>query len=254
MASNILFVFEGEKTEKQITNNLTKYFINENVIVQCAFCTDIYQLHREISEDEDLDTFELLKSKKQNETILSKFSRNNFAEIYMFFDYDGHASLANDDKIIELLNFFNEETSFGKLFISYPMVEALKHQSDNDDFKLLKVKAKENIGYKKIVSEQCDNKLIDFTVYTKSIWVQLIELHLKKMNYIIKNDFGIPSEKISQNDIFSKQLEKYINIDLTVAVLSSFPIFLFDYYGLAKLLELLMETPANCSPIEGEPS
>jgi hypothetical protein len=33
-----------------------------------------------------------------------------------------HSPAANDDKIIELLDFFNEETENGKLFISYPMV------------------------------------------------------------------------------------------------------------------------------------
>jgi hypothetical protein len=61
MANNILFVFEGERTAKQITKSLTQYFINENTIVQCAYCAEIYQLYRQISNDEDLDTFELLK-------------------------------------------------------------------------------------------------------------------------------------------------------------------------------------------------
>jgi len=30
MSNNILFVFEGEKTEKQIIDNLTKYFVNDD--------------------------------------------------------------------------------------------------------------------------------------------------------------------------------------------------------------------------------
>lgn len=57
MSSNILFVFEGEKTEKQIKENLTKYFVNEQSNVHCAYCSDIYQLHAKISSDENLDTF-----------------------------------------------------------------------------------------------------------------------------------------------------------------------------------------------------
>ncbi len=46
MSNHILFVFEGEKTEKQITDNLTKYFINddENTIVQCAYCNNILNI------------------------------------------------------------------------------------------------------------------------------------------------------------------------------------------------------------------
>jgi len=241
MSNHILFVFEGEKTEKQITNNLTKYFINENTIVQCAFCTDIYRLHREIAEDDDLDTFVLLKNKQQNLVALSGYNRDDFAEIYMFFDYDGHAPLADDEKVKEMLDFFNEETSTGKLFISYPMVEALKHYSDSTDFEQLKVKAKENVKYKNIVHLNSNARLRDYTAYTKEIWIDLIALHLKKMNFITNDEFSLPQENVSQYNIFRKQLEKYINVDSTVSVLSSFPIFLFDYYGFDYIMELLTE-------------
>ena len=89
MSNNILFVFEGEKTEKQITDNLTKYFLNsdENTIVRCAYCNDIYELHKVISQDEDLDTFELLKEVPQNREILTSYKRSDFAEIYLFFEF-----------------------------------------------------------------------------------------------------------------------------------------------------------------------
>lgn len=239
MANHILFIFEGEKTEKQITTNLTQYFINENTVVQCAFCTDIYQLHSEISNDNDLDTFELLKEKEQNKAILASYNRNDFAEIYLFFDYDGHATLASDEKINELLLIFNEETSFGKLYISYPMVEALKHISEKIDFKELKVKAKEKINYKKIVSEEVNNSLIDFSQYSKKNWIELIALHLKKMNFIVYENYRLPKEIIQQEKIFLKQLEKYINVDSTVSILSSFPPFLFEYYGVEFIYNIL---------------
>lgn len=231
MSNKILFVFEGEKTEKQITENLTKYFIKENTIIQCAYCTDIYKLHKELSDDDDLDAFVLLKEKPQNVSILSGYNRTDFSEIYLFFDYDGHAPLAEDRKIEEVVNFFNEETASGKLYISYPMVEALKHHSDSNDFKLKKVNAKNNIGYKKIVHDECKGTLRNLTMYSKKIWLLLSELHLKKMNYIVNNTYTLPTQNVSQSEIFHKQLEKYINIDSTVAVLSSFPIFLYDYYG-----------------------
>lgn len=52
--SNILFVFEGEKTEDQITDSFVKHFFNDKIIVTCAFCAEIYQLHKALSEDEDL--------------------------------------------------------------------------------------------------------------------------------------------------------------------------------------------------------
>ena len=241
MSNNILFVFEGEKTEKQITDNLTKYFLNsdENTIVQCAYCNDVYELHKVISQDEDLDTFALLKEIPQNEASLASYKRSDFAEIYLFFDYDGHDNLAEDDKIKEALNFFKEETSAGKLYISYPMVEALKHIPSATNFKDLKVLAKENIRYKKNVNTETQNSLKQIKKYTKNIWIYLIELHLRKMNFVTNGDYSLPKEYIPQQKIFLKQLEKYIKVDATVAVLSSFPIFLFDYYGYSSISNFL---------------
>lgn len=236
--SNILFVFEGEKTEEQLVNSLTKYFLNEKTLVKCAFCAEIYQLHKAISSDGDLDTFTLLKEIPQNKEILHEFDRDDFAEIYLFFDYDGHSTLANDDSLEEMLELFSEETESGKLLISYPMVESLKHLSVKIDFKFLKVNAKENIRYKQIVGSECDTEYLHFSKYSKETWKILVENHLNKMNYIVNNKFDFPSENYSQSVIFKNQREKYISIDSTVSVLSGFPVFIFDYYG-SKTLEIL---------------
>jgi len=241
MSNKILFVFEGVKTEKIIADSFARCFPNKNLIVQCAYCTTIYNLYNKISRDEDLDTFSLLKELPNNKEALRLYNRNDFAEVYLFFDYDGHTSSASDETLINILNFFNEETEHGRIFINYPMVESLKHYSHSIDFKELKVKAKENIKYKKIVNRVCEKELIDFHFYTKKIWTQLIELHLKKMNYVTNENYTLLSEHYSQYDIFSKQLEKYISIDSTVAVLSSFPVFLFDYYGHDFICELLLK-------------
>lgn len=196
-------------------------------------------MHKAISDDRDLDTFTLLKEIPQNKEVLKDFDRDDFAEIYLFFDYDGHSTLANDTYLEEMLDLFNEETETGKLLISYPMVESLKHLSNKIDFKLLKVNAKENIKYKKVVGDECDNEYLQFTKYTKETWRVLVENHLKKMNYIINDQFIFPNENYSQNIIFKNQREKYIKIDSTVAVLSGFPIFIFDYYGSEHIMEIV---------------
>ncbi len=230
--SKILFVFEGEKKEGQIADNFLKCFPDRNnIVIQCAHCTTIYNLYNKISKDEDLDTFSVLKENPNNRETLESYNRSDFAEVYLFFDYDGHTSSANDEKLIKALNFFDEETDFGKLYINYPMVESLKHYSESIDFKGLAVSAKDNINYKKIVNQQCSSVYIDFNKYTKEIWNVLINAHLKKMNYILTDSFSTPSHVISQGVIFSKQMEKYISFNSTIAVLNSFPIFLFEYFG-----------------------
>lgn len=231
MSSKVLFIFEGPKLEKSITDNLVKFFVNENTIVTCAYCTTIYKMYAEISNDEDLDTFNLVKDIAINKDKLKDFKRSDFAQIYMFFDYDGHATNASDKKIKDLLDFFNEETEKGKLYLSYPMVEALKHVEDFDTFEELKVLCKENIDYKKVVRQNGLESLKHIVKYDNQNWKALIDIHLKKMNKIVNNSYRFPSEVIDQSVIFDNQLEKYINVDQTIAILSAFPVFLHDYYG-----------------------
>ncbi len=64
MVNRLLFVFEGEVTEKGIVNSFTKFYLNENTVIQCAFCQDVYYLYEQLTQDRDLDLFMLLKEKK----------------------------------------------------------------------------------------------------------------------------------------------------------------------------------------------
>lgn len=232
MSNKILFIFEGERTESQIVSNLEKFFINDSATVKCVYGAEIYQIYKDIVVDEDLDTFNLLKERNvKNSEILDGYNRNDFAEIYMFFDYDGHSSLASDTTLEDLLGFFKEETDKGKLYVSYPMVESLKHICDYGSFKDLTVECKENVLYKNIVHNSCLKTLTNFNKYDIETWKQLINAHLMKMNFIVNDMFSFPIDIVPQAVIFSNQLAKYININSTVAVLSGFPVFLHDYYG-----------------------
>ena len=240
MSNNILLVLEGQK-EEAVVESLTKFFLNENTVVTSVYCTTIYKLYKEVSADEDLDVFILLREIETNKERLKNFKRTDFAEIYMFFDYDGHATNASDEKLKELLEFFDEETEKGKLYISYPMLEALKHIEDFDKFKDLKFVCDKSLErYKKKVNQVCLRPLVDFRVYTFDIWQSLIEVHLKKTNLIVYNAYEYPPKPIAQNLIFKAQISKFLSIDQTVAVLSAFPPFLLDYYGQEKLRQLLV--------------
>lgn len=220
MSTNILFVFEGERTENLVVKSLEKFVLSGNIIIKCAFSADIYQLYREIDEDEDLDIFNLIKERNiGNIKMLEKYHRNDFAEIYLFFDNDAHASL--DEKIKDMLAFFNNETDKGKLYISYPMVEAIRHIIDYEGFQFLKVKCKgKNCPYREV----CDEK----------------EACEKEHHY---KQYSFPEDIVSQLDIFINQFDKYIYPKCPmVAVLSAFPIFVFDYYGHEKT-KLWLECP-----------
>lgn len=242
MSNAILFIFEGEKTERRLLDNLRKYFLKEeDTIVYASFNTHIYHLYQEIKtyEDEPVDTvevlLELLGKRHSNLASLEGVSRQNIAQVFLFFDYDGHDQHADDDIISELLAYFDEESDNGKLYISYPMVEAIKHVKTDVPFESVCVPAKQNIKYKKWVSEQCDQQYNQVGRYNTKQWQTLIDAHLCKMNGLMTDTFVWPSQYFPQSEIFDKQLEKHITRSGEVAVLSSIPMLLVDYYGTEKL-------------------
>jgi len=228
----ILLIFEGEKTEKIIFKNLKKYYFQDikNTIILNYYCNDIYNFYKQLSKDPDLELFPLLQEKLKN-SELSNITRDDVSEIFLFFDYDGHATLASDKTIDKLLHFFNEETENGKLYLSYPMVESLKHLNKDIDFKDVLVDAKINIHYKNLVSNACDKCYINFSKLELKHWHTILNEHCKKLNYLMTDEFEFPTDLTSQSDIFNKQKLKYIIPNNKVAVLSAFPIFIADYYG-----------------------
>ncbi len=63
-----------------------------------------------------------------------------------------------------------------------------------------------------------------------------------KANYIVNNEFVLPSENILQNEIFDNQIAKYVEKDDVVAVLSSIPLFLLEYLGVESLVKQISES------------
>ena len=256
-----LFVFEGVRAESKYVAMLEQNFLGKRISVKCVYDAEIYQLYKVLKEEEpDFDLVELLKERnKENAELLRDYTRDSFAYIYLFFDYDAHSTLADDDKIVEMLNFFNNETENGLLYISYPMLEAIRHYKDMQSFKELTVKCKrancpykeecdevetclKEPHYKKVSASECQPQLTNINKYTKEVWQELIRAHLSKMNYLVNDVFDLPIQIELQSVIFSKQLEKHINHKCPkVAVLSAFPIYVLDYYGVETLKNKLEE-------------
>ena len=231
----ILAVFEGEKTEKQIFDNLTQYYLNEkeSTIVYAFHCSDIYALYHKMKKDEDLELFGVLKEDLSATTPkLNEIKPSEVQEIHLFFDYDSHASAAEDEKLFYMLTYFDNETEKGKLYISYPMVEAIKHLKASIDFQ--NTLAKSERSYKGKVSIECDVCYIDLTSLKESHWKTIISEHCKKLGYILYDKFEIPDMSVTQLVVFEKQKEKFIDVMDKVAVLSAFPVFLADYYGFER--------------------
>lgn len=255
-----LFIFEGGRAEDKYVKKLEQNFLGAGHAIKCVFDAEIYQLYRVIKQEDGfpLDIVSLLKERTvENAETLKEYNRDSFAYVYLFFDYDGHSTLANDDKIREMLSFFNDETDEGKLYISYPMVEAIRHFQDLVSFKYLTVKCKHaNCPY----IEDCEDKdnclkeprykefsvtdsrpqMSNINSYNSDVWNELISAHLCKANYLVHDVFEFPESLISQESIFVNQMEKYISYKCPkVAVLSAFPLYVLDYYGIKNTIKKL---------------
>ena len=146
-----LFVFEGVRAESKYVDKLEQHFLGKRISVKCVYDAEIYQLYKQLKAEEiAFDMVNLLKERsKENAELLRDYTRDSFAYIYLFFDYDAHSTLADDDKLMEMLKFFNNETENGLLYVSYPMMEAIRHYKDMESFKNLTVKCKRsNCPYK----------------------------------------------------------------------------------------------------------
>lgn len=235
MTDTILFVFEGAKTEGNVLDSLKQHFLNDGAHICVTFNTHIYTLYNEVKGDDFLDIVEVLREKEWNENDLKDVKRDDVSQVFLFFDYDGHVPGASNEKLLELLRYFNEETDMGKLYVSYPMVEALKHLNREVSFYSVCVDIDKNAKYKRLAHENCNVVSSAYAQLTEKHWKYIISEHCKKLNYLILGSFDLPIEYFSQEVILNHQLEKHIMPNNQVAVLSAFPVFIADYYGVSML-------------------
>lgn len=237
MANTILFVFEGERTERFLLQSFQQYYFTEGnrSLITATYNTTIYSLYRELQNDKFLDLVELLRERSpENSVALEDIGREDISETYLFFDHDGHATNADDNKLKELLEYFGEETEQGKLYVSYPMVEALKHINSNTDFQYALADIRDNSTYKNRVSRECNPEYTALHQLDQNCWYHINLQHCMKAWSLVEGDFDLPLRLTSQMEVFLKQLETHITPSQQVAVLSAFPLLLLDYYGLGQ--------------------
>ena len=242
--TKILFVFEGINPESQIFEKLSQnYFVDSRSNhIKAIFGQDIYELYRLLKKENGFrDLLDIIKEKTpdKDKEILEGVLRKHISDIYLVFDYDGHATKATDDDLKEMLAYFKEaepeDEEFDrdniKLYISYLMSEAIKHLKSGINFQDVIVDAKENINYKNLVSQNCDNIFNQIKKWELNHWAVIIHEHCCKLNFVTTNSFAFPNCTFEQLEVFEAQLEKYIIPANKVAVLSAFPVLLLDYYG-----------------------
>ncbi|MDC9511131.1 MULTISPECIES: hypothetical protein [Pseudoalteromonas] len=241
MSSNVLFVFEGEKAEPNIARNLrnTIFDRDNKLVVQTAYGMSIYKLFREITKDKYFDTYEFIYEQLENRenptdddlAVMEIEDPENISEIYLFFDYDCHCSNADDNKIHHMVELFNNAQDKGLLCVSYPMVEAIRHQKGNE-VEYLTHETTDLANYKRWVNAapEMDKQFLNWGLYTQDTWSSIVKQHLSRANCLLTEVLELPTSPICMVTLFEKQMEKHRPHN-QVVVISGFPLMLLEHYG-----------------------
>lgn len=224
----IAAVFEGHKPEKTYFNLLKERFFDSDTVVEFFFQNDVYELYKLIEEDEDIDIVALLANRAQR----LDFDRELVSEVYMFFDAEMHDDQYSPANTISMLKKFNNETEFGKLYLSYPMSEALRDGGNNSDLVGFTIETEDCKGkkYKEASSERAISKFFRGSIrqINDADLKQVLNSHLYQASHILGHEYFDKDNLLTQTDIFETQEKKW-RIENRLYVLSAFPLFLHEY-------------------------
>ncbi|MBR1634997.1 MAG: hypothetical protein IJ682_08070 [Lachnospiraceae bacterium] len=254
------FIVEGEVREPQIIDNISKVFFahGDFKIITLPAEENIYMLWKKLKADDfDTDIIEVLR--ESSDVIreqLTGFSRDDFSEVYLFFDYDIHqTNLGKEDDadaVAQMLKSFDNETENGKLYISYPMVESLRDYSTGEcgNKEACYVAVEQMTEYKNASSVRSANP--HFREYDYEIWKDIIDVFAMRVSCLFGSVDTLEYERYSEEarpyNIYVQEEKK--RQKGRVFVLSAFPEFLVDYYGV-KLWRTCVKHKKNRRKIQG---
>ena len=134
----------------------------------------------------------------------------------------------------EMLTIFNDETGLGKLYISYPMIEAIRDFSNEHcvPFTQKCLWEIEELGKYKNLSGN-NNLNAQLGRYNIEDWRGLIAFFAMRVGCLFDRnqipDYMYFRYNVTPETIYAKQKEKYIK-DGKIFVLSAIPEFLLDYH------------------------
>lgn len=236
------FIVEGEFREPQVIDNISKRFFNHGncKLIPLPAGENIYMLWKKLEADDfETDIIEVLReSSKELQKLLEGLSREDFSEVFLFFDYDAHqTNLGNadgQDALKQMLESFDNETENGKLYVSYPMVEALRDYEPNvcGNKESCFVYMNEIVNYKTDSAARSHNPHVrDYSVDT---WKEIIDVFAMRVSCLWNSldtiEYNQYLDKVTPLEIFNLEIREAER--QRVFVLSAFPEFLIDYFGI----------------------
>ncbi|MDE6058857.1 MAG: hypothetical protein K2G44_02330 [Clostridia bacterium] len=240
---HILAIVEGEDREYDVIDNIRNTFFSGKkpvFILTLSAKQNVYMLWNKLKNDDfETDLVEILKETDSDANrILSAYSRDDFDEIYLFFDFDGHhdnLKIEDRDKDVlsEMLQTFDNETELGKLYISYPMIEALRDYKSGT----CNIVTECTLDFEQLTSYKhrsgTNNANTKISNYSIVEWKDILSSFSQRLSCLFKLDEVISyrnyKDSVTPYNIYLQ--ECHYTEQNKIFVLSGIPEFLLDYYS-----------------------
>ena len=234
-----IFIVEGVARDYRFIGEMTRCFFTgkyDAKVIRLPTEMNVYMLYSLLKDDDfESDVIEVLRERSQViDNELAGISRQQIDEVFLFFDFDAHQnnlpSDTNTEKVLKImLSVFDNETENGKLYISYPMIEALydvvdlECRSNTDCF----VQVKDFPEYKRLSAER--NSLPSRTLRIQE-WKMILSIFGLRISCLFDKQIDYQDYSgIEPSIIYYRQMELYDQCGQCF-VLSALPEFLYDYF------------------------
>ena len=195
----VLYIVEGAKGEPRFLKKMHQVLFGtrpENIFV---IGTTIHELLRSVfpegEAEEGLDIVSVLReiSGEERRDVLEK----EFSDVYMVFDMDPQDPRYDPKRLGAAMDYFDNPTENGKLYLNYPMLESYRHLTCLDDMGYLdRTIDRQSLScYKEIVGKECCMELQDLGRYTENEFTTIIGFNLMKADRMLGGEGDIPTSE-----------------------------------------------------------
>ncbi|CCY07666.1 uncharacterized protein BN756_00930 [Coprobacillus sp. CAG:698] len=237
MGKKILLIVEGDSDEKKFFNCLFNKCNKNGEYNIYSYKTNIHILAQELYNNyKDFDNgdteIKLILSSLEKDVHKKKILMDKYSDTFMVFDFEPQHDHTHFDTIKRMIEYYNDSTNQGKLFINYPMMQSYKHfnKLPSDQFENLEISIDKLKEYKELVGNISSYK--DLNKYDYITYYSLTIHHLRKANKIVYNVYDLLGKeeylKLNMLKIYEYQIN-LLNEKRRVSVLNTCIFALIDF-------------------------
>ena len=208
----ILIVTEGSGREYDLMKAVFSHYPElAKEYELTSYNTTIYDLYDMLfQEDDKSDDLDWLLALKDRAPAEERYKFNiKYTDKLLIFDLDCHAPKFSKDKIRRLQAYFSESTENGRLYLSYPMIEAFYHLTSFPDpsYNDRSVRVDDIPEYKATVGKESHGRYYPRYSNTKQKMNLVIMHNVEKAAMILNIDIKDSRVDIDPGALLNKQLE-----------------------------------------------